>query len=709
VCPCPPRSRTLTSLLASSGADPGELGRSQSVPGVEGPAHASLRPAIVSQPLEATHPEAAVAAPPAMEHSESEPMPRSQPLDRSALKAFDPLAVMSPVPSVPTRSLPPLHTSPGNPPAALGVDTVSSINSYSSAALSSGTFTAISVSPVSQFTPGGLQLPTGTPGSSPYVPVSGTQPAGAVQSGGETPVSRAAEFLATASITSVSSSSSGGDSTASVSQSSAPSISVDLSAVHSSNAAAAMSVTSTSSPSIHTPMMHPSPPASNRSAVSFRDVDTTIHEDGRVTSTRAQAARHERELSMATDGTPSAVRVHGEEEPSPANYPHISPARAATAAAHASTAPVSVPASAAASEAHDMLSPSQPKSTLTTRSSGSDSEADVLSPSHGQDSPLPPVVSALMAAQKMAGTTPGATLAMPVKSQLGRLIMLVGDASGAGKSSVAMGLLHLLLKRGYQPSELAYIKPCTQCEDVQIVSKYCEKMGIQHQGLGPVIFYEGFTAEVIEGKTESVDKRRARVQKAVNKIAEGKKWVLVDGVGYAAVGSVAGVSNAEVASLLNAPVLTVGRPGVGNAIDAMNFILAYFEKYHVHMVGACWNKLPPMHSYHSYAQCKKYVTKYFREIRNGVISCYGHIPLVEMKPSPSAASADSAADPASPPSDQVTCRLRPAKTDLALSEAEERFVAEFLATMEREFDIEQMLSDLNKYYQAHRLQLVSVV
>ena len=51
-----------------------------------------------------------------------------------------------------------------------------------------------------------------------------------------------------------------------------------------------------------------------------------------------------------------------------------------------------------------------------------------------------------------------------------------------------MGLLHLFLKRGYKPSDLAYIKPCTQCEDVQIISKYCEKMGIQHQGIGPVIF-----------------------------------------------------------------------------------------------------------------------------------------------------------------------------------------------------------------------------
>jgi hypothetical protein len=114
-------------------------------------------------------------------------------------------------------------------------------------------------------------------------------------------------------------------------------------------------------------------------------------------------------------------------------------------------------------------------------------------------------------------------------------------------------------------------------------------------------------------------------------VVQGKKWVLVDGVGYAAVGSVAGVSNAEVASLLNAPVLVVGRPGIGNAIDSMNFIMAYFEKYHVHTLGACWNKIPTMHSYHSYDACKNYVTKYFREVRNGVISTYGHIPLVTLK------------------------------------------------------------------------------
>lgn len=114
---------------------------------------------------------------------------------------------------------------------------------------------------------------------------------------------------------------------------------------------------------------------------------------------------------------------------------------------------------------HGLTSPSFPQH---GPSSNRSDQHDVLSPGLDRNnllspgSPLPPVVSALMAAQKVAGTTPGATLAMPVESQQGRLIFLCGDASGAGKTSIALGLLHLFLKRGYEARELAYIKPCTQ-------------------------------------------------------------------------------------------------------------------------------------------------------------------------------------------------------------------------------------------------------
>lgn len=59
-----------------------------------------------------------------------------------------------------------------------------------------------------------------------------------------------------------------------------------------------------------------------------------------------------------------------------------------------------------------------------------------------------------------------------------------------GKSSTCLGLLGALLKHGLSSSELAYIKPATQCEKPQLVTEWCEKRGVACRGIGPVVFYK---------------------------------------------------------------------------------------------------------------------------------------------------------------------------------------------------------------------------
>ena len=44
----------------------------------------------------------------------------------------------------------------------------------------------------------------------------------------------------------------------------------------------------------------------------------------------------------------------------------------------------------------------------------------------------------------------------------------------------------------------------------------------------------------------------------------------VSGVGYPAVGSICGISNADAAKALHASVLLVGKSGVGDAVDSFN-------------------------------------------------------------------------------------------------------------------------------------------
>ena len=58
-----------------------------------------------------------------------------------------------------------------------------------------------------------------------------------------------------------------------------------------------------------------------------------------------------------------------------------------------------------------------------------------------------------------------------------------------------------------------------------------------------------------------------------------KRIVIIDGVGYPSVGSICNLSNADIAQALNAPVLLVGKAGVGDAVDSFNLSARFFESY----------------------------------------------------------------------------------------------------------------------------------
>jgi hypothetical protein len=149
-------------------------------------------------------------------------------------------------------------------------------------------------------------------------------------------------------------------------------------------------------------------------------------------------------------------------------------------------------------------------------------------------------------------------------------LFISGDRSSVGKSTTCQYLLASLLQLGLSAHELAYIKPVTQCEAEQSVVQFCQEQGISCQGIGPVVFYKGFTRAYLDGTTETSSELLESVHKAVEDISEGKKLVLIDGVGYPSVGSICGISNADTAKVLQAPVILVSKSGVGDAVDSFN-------------------------------------------------------------------------------------------------------------------------------------------
>ncbi|GKY95200.1 hypothetical protein MPSEU_000483200 [Mayamaea pseudoterrestris] len=202
-------------------------------------------------------------------------------------------------------------------------------------------------------------------------------------------------------------------------------------------------------------------------------------------------------------------------------------------------------------------------------------------------------------------------------------LFIAGDRSSVGKSSVCLGIIGVLLRQGLTADDLAYIKPATQSESTQLIQVYCESVGVDCVPIGPLVYYRGFTRAYLAGETPTSEELLADCANAVDRIARDKKIVLVDGVGFPAVGSICGTDNAAVLKACSYPsendgdherrpmgVILVGGSGVGAAVDAFNLNATYFKSKGVPVLGAIFNKLS-LTGFYSLESCKEQVTRYF--------------------------------------------------------------------------------------------------
>ncbi|EOD30954.1 hypothetical protein EMIHUDRAFT_449603 [Emiliania huxleyi CCMP1516] len=210
----------------------------------------------------------------------------------------------------------------------------------------------------------------------------------------------------------------------------------------------------------------------------------------------------------------------------------------------------------------------------------------------------------------------------------GLRVLVAGDKSHAGKSTISLGLLGALLEAGYKPAELAYIKPATQCVSSTLTARFCEANGIACVHVGPLVFYRGFTRHFLdEHPDDSVAASAELVQKcaaAVESLSAGKRLTVIDGVGYPSVGSIVGCSSADLAVACGAPVLLVGKSGLGDAIDSFNLCARYFEAQRVPVLGAVFNRVPSS-GFYGREKVSAYFTKYF-ETHRPKQRVYGLLP-----------------------------------------------------------------------------------
>ena len=176
-----------------------------------------------------------------------------------------------------------------------------------------------------------------------------------------------------------------------------------------------------------------------------------------------------------------------------------------------------------------------------------------------------------------------------------RQIYLAATGQNRGKTTVSLGLLAALMDRGLSTG---FIKPVGQryalldgvpADEDAILMKHVYGLPDPPSSISPVHIPRGFTKSFING--EVVEDLGARILAAYAAVSAGREVLLVEGTGHAGVGSVIGLSNADVAGMLGARALIVSEAGVGRPIDEIVLNRALFARHGVDVVGAVVNKV----------------------------------------------------------------------------------------------------------------------
>ncbi|CAN5477205.1 hypothetical protein BH24CHL9_BH24CHL9_14130 [soil metagenome] len=174
-------------------------------------------------------------------------------------------------------------------------------------------------------------------------------------------------------------------------------------------------------------------------------------------------------------------------------------------------------------------------------------------------------------------------------------VYLAATGMNRGKTTFALGLLAAMLDRGL---DTGFSKPVgqryavvdgTPADEDAILMRSVFELSDPLEVMSPVHIPRGFTTSFIRG--EVADDLGARIRAAHRQSSQRREALLIEGTGHAGVGSVIGLSNADVAAMLGAPAIIVSEGGVGRPIEEIVLNEALFARRGVQVLGAVVNKV----------------------------------------------------------------------------------------------------------------------
>lgn len=179
---------------------------------------------------------------------------------------------------------------------------------------------------------------------------------------------------------------------------------------------------------------------------------------------------------------------------------------------------------------------------------------------------------------------------------MAKKLFIAATGQHCGKTTISLSLMHLARK---QYGRVGYIKPLgPKCQDFNGITVdkdaalIAQVYGLEHQiaQMSPVVLGRGSTKRFLDGEL-CREWAADQISTAVQQLESECDFLLIEGAGHGGVGSVIGLNNAEMARLVDAPVLMVAGGGIGNVIDSVQLNLALYEKAGVEVRMLLVNKL----------------------------------------------------------------------------------------------------------------------
>ncbi|HVY68451.1 MAG TPA: AAA family ATPase, partial [Verrucomicrobiae bacterium] len=173
-------------------------------------------------------------------------------------------------------------------------------------------------------------------------------------------------------------------------------------------------------------------------------------------------------------------------------------------------------------------------------------------------------------------------------------VFVAATRQNDGKTTTSLGLL-AAVQRHFP--RIGYIKPVGQrfvevaehkIDEDTVLMDSVYQLNCPLVDMSPIAVEPDFTRRYLESANS--DALPKKIQKAFDRVAWEKDFVLCEGSGHAGVGSVFDLSNARVAKILNSKAIIVSQGGIGKPIDEVALNQSLFEKEGVEIIGVILNK-----------------------------------------------------------------------------------------------------------------------